>query len=103
MMVIAASLLHGGRVARVGRGLGQRFRLGLVRVVGDGGCFLSKSTCTALTPATFSSDFLTVIGHSGQVMFWTASVTVFDEAASAANGKATSRAMSNLRMANSFQ
>ena len=64
---------------------------------------VGSTPCTALTPAIFSNDFLTVIGHSGQVMFWTASVTVFDGAASAANGKATSRAMSNLRMANSFQ
>jgi len=65
--------------------------------------FWSKLTWTSLTPDTFSSDFLTVIGQSPHVMFCTSSVTVFGGAASATKGKAKSTAISSLRMVNLLQ
>jgi predicted RNA polymerase sigma factor len=51
--------------------------------------FLAKSTLTALTPETFSSDFFTVIGQTAQVMFFTSSVTVLGAAANAVHDEAT--------------
>ena len=51
-----ASLLHGGRIACVRRGLVNRLRLGLVGVIGDDGCFVEIDLDGA-HPGTFSSDF----------------------------------------------
>ncbi|MCY1462346.1 hypothetical protein D9M71_801100 [compost metagenome] len=64
---------------------------------------LSKSTRTALTPGTFSNDFLTVTEHSGQVMFCTASVTVSGGAANTASGSTARMAISKWRIGASFQ
>lgn len=70
-----ASLLHSGGITRVRDGLGQRPGWALSGAWVTIAVFLSKSTLMALTPDNFSSAFLTVIGHSSHVMFFTSSVT----------------------------
>ena len=103
MMVIAASLLHGERVARVGRGVGQRFRLGLVRVIGDGGCFFVEIDLYCADASYLLQRFLYCDRAQRASHVLDGHATVFDGAACAANGKATSRAMSTLRIAISYQ
>src|SRR4029077_14272370 len=58
--------------------------------------FLSKSTLASVTPGTLSSAFLTVIGQTGQVIFFTSRVTVCKVPANRLKGNAT-RAPSRTR------
>src|SRR6267378_7890209 len=50
--------------------------------------FFSKSTLTLVTPGTFSSAFLTMIGQSAQVIFFTSRVTVSKVPANRVKGSA---------------
>ncbi|MDF5922215.1 hypothetical protein P4133_31375 [Pseudomonas aeruginosa] len=65
--------------------------------------FWSKLTWTSLTPDTFSSDFLTVIGQSPHRHVLHVERDGFRGAASATKGKAKSTAISSLRMVNFLQ
>src|SRR5258708_23819715 len=58
--------------------------------------FLSKSTFASVTPDTFSNAFLTVIGQTAQVIFFTSRVTVCKVPANRLKGNAT-RALSRAR------
>ena len=57
---------------------------------------LSKSTTALVTPGTFSRDFVTVIGQTAQVIFFTSSVMVCNVPANKMMGRAT-RALSKAK------
>src|ERR1700674_2978277 len=60
--------------------------------------FLPRSIFVSATPGTFPNAFLTVIGQSSQVMFWTSRTTVCGLPAKAASGATSNATMSKLRI-----
>src|ERR1700680_245088 len=60
--------------------------------------FLPRSIFVSATPGTFPNAFLTVIGQSSQVMFWTSRTSVCGLAAIAVSGAVSNAMKSNLRI-----